>query len=200
MVYFGLIKYISEDMGNLDEIPIDYLTISQFQSITQSCDDVIIRHTETTWQPDDAHDFLLCEIIKDNKDACSEIVKVGNLDSLKYLCERGYIVSKEQCCYEAAKTGQLECLKYLCDNGAKPGSCCMMIACYRGEYQCVQYLISIGCQMTKYCIGYAAMRGRLDCVKLLHEHGCPCDTTMFTKVGFDVEAKCKEFLTQNSSS
>jgi hypothetical protein len=73
------------------------------------------------------------------------IVQIGNVEYLKYLHEKGYLLDRETCAIAAA-CGHLECLKYL---------------------------HKIGCPWDEETCDYASQFEQLECLKYAYENKCP---------------------------
>lgn len=109
---------------------------------------------------------------------CSDTIKGGNLELLKYLIEKGIVQSNKcDCFYYAAIYGQLEMLKLLHNIGCKLDefgytNYCLKDTAKNGHVEVLKWLCNNGFELNNNMVEDAVIGGQLEVVKFLFEKGC----------------------------
>lgn len=96
--------------------------------------------------------------------------KMGDLKSLRYVCENGCGLN-EAVCIEAAKKGSYDCLQYAHKNGCTLSELVVSTLATNGHTRCLEYAIQNNCAKSLMAAERAAANGHLECLKLLVENG-----------------------------
>jgi len=114
-----------------------------------------------------------------------EAIRIGRLDIVQYLCDKGCCLNSTAGCSIAAKHGHFEILKYLRSKGCDWSQVAYMRAAENGHFDILQYLCKdeydsldedgYVFKRNSLICAYAAKAGRLDILKWLRGIGCRWD-------------------------
>ena len=106
------------------------------------------------------------------------IIKLGNVDTIKYLHTKTDIIDPKYLNY-AARHGHLEIIIWLKNNGCEFGQDTFCIAAQNGNLRNMKWLFENGCQFSQDIFCIAAKNGSLCNMKWLLDNGCPFDDRTF---------------------
>lgn len=104
--------------------------------------------------------------------ACNGAAEGGKLELLKYLLEKGSILSATTCAM-AAGTGQLHVVKWLRENGCPWDEKTPRLAAFNGHLSTLKWAHENGCPWNAGTCASAALGGELEILMWLRAHGCP---------------------------
>jgi hypothetical protein len=109
-----------------------------------------------------------------------------------------YIPNDPDICTEAVKNGHLDCLKYLYEIGCSGDEKTCAFAAKNGHLDCLIYLHENECPWDGWTCFYASVHGHLDCLKYAHEKGCPCKETTRDRTREENKLDCLNYLIENN--
>jgi len=106
--------------------------------------------------------------------ACNGAAEGGKLELLKYLREKGSILSATTCAMGAGN-GQLHVVKWLRENGCPWDEKTPRLAAFNGHLSTLKWAHENGCPWNAGTCASAALGGELEILMWLRAHGCPWD-------------------------
>jgi ankyrin repeat protein len=105
---------------------------------------------------------------------CEFAARLGHIDILKYLIEKGCGIDRF-CCDQAVKGGNIEILKYLREIGCKWNSNVCYAAALNGHLDILRYIRESDPELPWHpdVCGIAAINGHIEILRYAHENGCP---------------------------
>ena len=107
-----------------------------------------------------------------NETVASEIIKVGNLETIKIL-HNNHNLCDSKYMNRASRSGHLDVMKWLKANGCEFSWDTFDYASTNGSLVNMEWLKENGCEFDYYTFTYAAKNGNSETMKWLKGNGCP---------------------------
>jgi hypothetical protein len=119
-----------------------------------------------------------------SSDVYEKPIKACNLDMLRWLRERGCLMSTGIVCYTAASTGSLEVMRFLIEHGGELNALTMAAAAEHGFIELCQFLRAVqptACPWDERAVMRAAEGGHTELLRWLLDNECPWNPERYYK-------------------